>query len=100
MSNKAAAAILSQAAEQLQASVHAMGDYAHVTIRAERGHLVVYIDDDELVARLTPLGDGQYGLSFRAHTGRWEQTPFTGELSKIATTMVDTLGPYLDKYPA
>lgn len=50
-------------------------DYAHVAVRAERGHLRVFIDDGPPVARATPLGANQYGLSFHSHTGRWEKTP-------------------------
>src|SRR3989304_4565416 len=51
-------------ADALQRALHALGDYAHVAVRAERGHLTVFIDDGAPVARVTPLGATQYGLSF------------------------------------
>ena len=51
--------------------------------------------DHEPVARLTPLGQAQYGLSFYRHDGIWERTPFRTAISEMATTLVDTLGPYL-----
>ena len=83
------------ASQQLQQAVHALGDYTHVVVQPERGHLVVYAGDQEPVARLTPLTSAQYGLSFYRHDGRWERMPFTGAIPEIATTLVDTLGPYL-----
>jgi hypothetical protein len=43
-----------------------------VSVRATRGHLNIVVDNGEPVARCTPLGAGQYGLSFHSHTGRWE----------------------------
>jgi hypothetical protein len=97
MKNKTGAAILNRAAVELEKSLRAMGDYAHVSVRAERGHLVIYVDDDEPVARLTPIGNGRYGLGFHSHAGRWESMPFTGELAEMPATIVQTLGPYLDK---
>lgn len=86
---------LLRACEQLQQALHATGEYAHVVVRVARGHLLVYAGDDEPVARLTPLGQAQYGLSFYRHDGRWERMPFSGPISDMATTVVETLGPYL-----
>ena len=86
---------LLSACEQLQQAVRAAGEYAHVVVRVERGHLLVYAGDEEPVARLTPLGQAQYGLSFYRHDGRWERMPFSGAISQMATSLVDTLGPYL-----
>lgn len=37
--------------------------------------------------RLTRLSPSTYGLSVKRHTGRWERTPFYGEMQ----TMVDTI---------
>ena len=59
-----------QAAEACCAAIRTLGDYAHVTVRAQRGRLYVYADDAEVaVARLHPLG-AAYGLSFHHHSGR------------------------------
>ena len=93
MSRKALALV--RACAQLQPAVRAAGEYAHVTVRVARGHLMVYAGDEEPVARLTPLGQAQYGLSFYRHDGRWEPMPFSGAISAMATSLVDTLGPYL-----
>jgi hypothetical protein len=38
-------------------------------------------DDDRL--RLTARGPSTFGLSVRRHTGRWENTPFTGTLEEL-----------------
>lgn len=48
-------------AERLRQMIQALGDYAHVAVRAERGHLNVYPDDETPVARLTPLAAASMG---------------------------------------
>jgi len=89
--------VTDEQAERLTAALHALGDYAHVSVRAERGHLHIYSGDGDPVARLTPLGGGQHGLSFHRHTGQWERMPFAGDLAHMAETIVTTLGPYLER---
>ena len=44
------------------------------------------LDDADRV-RLTRLSASTYGLSVKRHTGRWERTPFSGDIE----TMVDTI---------
>ena len=90
--------ITSSDEEQLRHCIHALGDYADVEIRANRGHLNIGQDPDDPVARATPVGGGQYGLSFRSHTGRWEPMPVVGNLEVIAQAAVDMLGPYLARW--
>jgi len=84
-------------AERLRDAIHSRGDYDHVIVRAERGHLNVFAGDEYPVARLTPLGAGGYGLAFHKHTGRWEPMPFTGGLTQMADALVSTLGIYLER---
>jgi len=102
MTNRRAARLATtpteQEAERLQAEIRALGEYGHVSVRSARGHLSIFAGDELPVARLTPLGAGQYGLSFMRHTGRWEPMPFSGRLSNMADTLVSTLGPYLARY--
>lgn len=81
---------------QAQVQIRALGDYAHVTVQFRRGHGVVENDEDP-VARLTPLGAGLYGLSFRTHQGRWEKMPWPGPLMEMVDVLVTTLGPYLER---
>ncbi len=45
-----------QQAQQLCDAIHSLGDYEHVRVRAERGHLNIYPDEYEPVARFSPLG--------------------------------------------
>jgi len=85
-------------AERLRDAIHSRGDYGHVTVRAERGHLNVFADDEHPVARLTPLGAGGYGLAFYKHTGRWEPMPFTGGITQVADALVSALGIYLERW--
>ena len=84
-------------ADALQRALHSLGNYAHVAVRAERGHLNIFIDDGAPVARVTPIGANQYGLSFHHHTGRWEKMPFVGDLVPLAHDLVTALGPYLER---
>ena len=84
-------------ADALQRALHGLGDYAHVAVRAERGHLNIFIDDGTPVARVTPIGANLYGLSFHSHTGRWEKMPFGGALVPLAHDLVTALGPYLER---
>jgi len=88
-----------QVAEEFCAAIKTLGDYAHVTVRSQRGLLYVYAGDPEdPVARFHPLSDGTYGLSFHHHSGRWEPMPFSGDLSHITTALVQALGAYLAKW--
>lgn len=81
-------------AEALTAAIRSLGDYGHVTVQPQRGFLYVCAED-EPVARLTQLGPGFYGLSFHHHTGRWDPTPFTGDIAELAGILVNELGAYL-----
>ena len=46
-------------ADILCRAIHALGDYGHVSVRAARGHLTIFVDEDAPVARASPLGAGQ-----------------------------------------
>lgn len=96
MRNRARAAPpSSHDADTLHRVLQPLGAYAHLSVRAERGHLNIRVDDGDPVARLTPLGADHYGLSFHSHTGRWEPLPFVGDLAQLAHALVTALGPYL-----
>lgn len=92
---------LESSATRLEAMIHERGDYGHVHVKARAGHLHINTQDDQGVqtplARATPLGGGQYGLSFRTHAGRWEPMPVSGSMEEILQGVIDLLGPYLDK---
>ena len=78
--------------------IHALGDYGHVSVRAARGHLTILVEDGAPVARATPLGAGQFGLSFHTHTGRWEPMPVVADLTRLAHDLIALLGPYLQRW--
>ncbi len=44
------------------------------------------LEDHDRV-RFTRLSSRSYGLSVKRHTGRWEQTPFTGTLKDMVETV-------------
>jgi hypothetical protein len=70
-------------------------------VRPRAGHLNIEAEGVEgtrvIVARATPLDAKEYGLSFRKHTGQWEPMPVSGPLEEIADSVIDLLGPYLDR---
>src|SRR5262249_14045820 len=88
---------MSRDAETLLQGIRALGDYEHVSVRAGRGHLNIFVDDGESVARCTPLGAGHYGLSFHTHSGRWEAIPIIADITVLAHDLVSVLGPYLQR---
>jgi len=71
------------------------GEYAHISVRAERGHLNIRVGDGDPVAHFAPLGVDHYGLGFHSHTGRWEPMRFVGDLAPLVHDLVTVLGPCL-----
>jgi hypothetical protein len=84
-------------ANVLTTAIRADGRHDHVTVRAERGFLYVEVDEEPIV-RLEPLSRDQYGLSFHRHTGRWEPTPFTGDVGRLADVITTAFAPHLESY--
>ena len=89
--------VLADEANLLTTVIRADGRHDHVTVRAERGCLYVDVDENPVV-RLEPLSGNTYGLSFHHHSGRWEPTPFTGDLSYLASVLTAEFGAYLNSY--
>ncbi len=93
---------LEGSAARLEQLIRQRGDYAHVHVQARAGHLVIRTQDSQggqvIVARATPLGGMEYGLSFRSHTGRWEPMPVSGILEQIVDGVMDFLAPFVDPH--
>ena len=89
--------VLADEATLLTTAIRADGRHDHVTVRADRGLLYVDVDEQSVV-RLQPLSDNEYGLSFHHHTGRWERTPFTGDVVRLARVLTTEFEPYLESY--
>lgn len=91
---------LTFAALSLQELIRRRGSYDHVGVKPRAGHLIIEVADPDgeswVVARATPLGGTEYGLSFRTSSGRWEPMPVSGSLEENAEGVVGLLGPYLD----
>ncbi len=61
MRNRARSApISSHEADIPRRVLHALGDSAHISVRAERGHLNIRVGDGDPVARFTPIGAHHY----------------------------------------
>lgn len=93
-------ALVSSAA-RLEGLIRERGDYAHVHVQARAGHLVVKSQDGQAtemtIARATPIGGGEYGLSFRTNAGRWEPMPISGKLEQIVEELLESLAPYIER---
>lgn len=70
---------------------------ADLYIRVHGNHLILgrresmgpgdQMENDDRV-RLTRLSTSAYGLSVKRHTGRWERTPFTGNMEEMVDTIL------------
>ena len=89
--------VLADETNVLITAIRADGRHDHVTVPAERGFLYVDVDEEPVV-RLEPLPGKTYGLSFHHQSGRWEPTPFTGDLGRLASVLTTEFGAYLDSY--
>jgi hypothetical protein len=89
--------VLADEANVLTTAIRTDGRHDHVTVRADRGFLYVEVDEEPVV-RLEPLSGNGYGLSFHHHSGRWEPTPFTGDLDRLARVLTTEFAAYLDSY--
>jgi hypothetical protein len=89
--------VLADNATALTTAIRADGRHDHVTVKADRGFLYIEVDEEPVV-RLESLSDNTYGLWFHHHSGRWEPTPFTGDLGRLAHVLTTEFGAYLDSY--
>jgi len=88
---------LGEAAHRLMTTIRSDGRHDHITVRPQRGQLYVDVDADPII-RLEPLARDEYGLSFHHHTGRWEPTPFTGDVGHLAEVITTIFAPHLESY--
>ncbi len=57
----------------------------HLSV-TKRGKSLTILTGSDPVVRLTHLESGSWQLDFRHHSGRWDQTPFTGDLEDLVDT--------------
>ena len=62
------------------------GDHLILGRREPTGSSAQIENDDR--ARLTRLSASTYGLSVKRHTGRWERTPFSGNMKEMVDTIL------------
>jgi len=67
-------------------SVRVHGDHLILGRRESVGPSGLIENDDRV--RLTRLSASQYGLSVKRHTGRWERTPFSGNMQEMVDTIL------------
>jgi hypothetical protein len=77
-----------------------LGDYAHLRVRAYGQHILIEANvnsasdhprDRDAIARLTVLGRGAFGLSFRRARGGWDPIVLIDALEDILSDMTIAL---------
>ena len=89
-------------AAALEELLHQRGK-AHLHVDARGDHLIISSKEDgelEPRLRLTALPAGQYGASFRHHTGKWEPAPISGTLIEVLDAVEAIAGWHLDPWPS
>ena len=91
--------------KQLEAHKQTAGMYVRIhgdnliLGRQERFGPTADLEDDDRL-RLTRLNNTRYGLSVKRHTGRWERTPFSGNMEEMVEAILIYLqhlvAPYSD----
>lgn len=74
------------AQERLSTLVAAHPATAGMYVRVHGDHLILGRTEEGRATdrvRLTKLATHRYGLSVKRHTGRWERTPFSGNLPEV-----------------
>ena len=72
--------------ERLATMLAAHAATAGMYIRVHGDHLILGRTEEgqpEDRVRLTKLASHRYGLSVKRHTGRWQRTPFSGNLQEV-----------------
>ena len=54
----------------------------HVTV-TKRGKALTLLIEDDADVRITNVGGRSWRLDVSHHTGKWEQTPFTGDIDEL-----------------
>jgi hypothetical protein len=88
---------MEQARQQLALLLEQHSVTSGMSIRVRGDHLILgrgdtlapstKPEDDDRV-RLTRLSSRSYGLSVKRHTGRWERTPFVGNIDEMVHTII------------
>jgi len=65
----------------------------------KRGKSLTVLNDSDPEVRLTHLQQGSWRLDFRHHSGRWDETPFTGTLEELVE-LAESMGRLEDFGPA
>jgi len=69
--------------------------FDHLNVMVRSNHLIVYSqheDEKENRARLSHIARGQYQLSMADHMGKWESTPYTGDVNEMTSLLTGEFG--------
>ncbi len=72
---------MAREASFLQRDLKARG-LTHLSV-TKRGNALTIRCDSEPEVRLTHAGAASWRLDFRHHSGRWDQTPFEGDIAEM-----------------
>ena len=80
---------------------------AGLLVRARGKHLTLVREEtgpggeseDDPRVRLTHIGRDQFGVSVLRHTGKWERTPFTGNIEEDVQIIIETMQHLVADWP-
>jgi len=82
---------LKKQADIVEKHLHNKG-FKHLFVLIRTNNIVIYSKDGSNIenrARLTFIQDSTFQLSMADHTGRWEMTPFQGDLDELLKTITE-----------
>jgi hypothetical protein len=86
------------AAETLTALLAQHEDWKHLGCKTKGRKLLVVVKEhgeENEVAKLEYVGDGQYALYILWHNGKWQRVPVVGGLAEVVKALREGFGPLL-----
>lgn len=87
-----------EAIEHIEQILRSRSELEHLEIekRGKSLTLVSRVESERVPhAKLTLIEERTWGLSLPRHTGRWERTPFIGQIEELTDTLLNELGFHL-----
>ncbi len=88
-------------AEDLQMLVASREGLDHIVVKKHGKSLKLMSEGPDRLephARFTRIGRDRWRLDLPSHTGRWEQTPFSGSMDELLDTLIGQLGWHLEPH--
>jgi len=84
---------------ELEKTIKTLVGHDQIVVNPYRGYFLIQIVVDntpETIARLFEIRPNLFEAAYQTEKGRWESLPGEGNLSDMASMVVDMLGPHFD----